>query len=279
MNNSEQHDDFNGKMRLYRYWKTMFFEIIIDGRPQKIKCTAGSNHSNDDAAERCAAKAERVQKIINHQVERSWSYERPIREEVIRDIDADNVVTRNSYGALILNTTSLNIFDIDRYQRSFWEMFTFKKFDNKAAIVQKLKTLHAQQTLPGTTWRIYETTKGIRLIVLGAYIEPSSEVFKKFCLQINADNLYAFMCQKQNCYRARLTPKPHRMKIPCIKYRCPIPEGQETAYRDWVANYENESRNFAVCRLVEELGSKFSDNAMVDFHDRICLNDNASRLA
>lgn len=277
MNNFK--DDFNGGMRLYRYWKTIDFEIFIDGAPHIIKCTAGSNHSLDDAAERCAQKAERVQKIINNQVKRDWKYERPIREEIVKEIDSDNIVTRNYYGALVLNTTSLSIFDIDQYQKSFWETLSFKKIDNKTGIIGKLRDLFNANALPGTTWRIYETTKGIRLIVLGQYIQPSSKLFEEFSKKINADNLYAFMCQKQNCYRARLTPKPFRMKIDCIKYRCPIPDGQETAYRSWVANYERESQNYAVCRLVDVLGTGSSDNFMVNFHDQLCLNDNANKLA
>ncbi len=57
-------DDFNGKMRLYRFWKTMPFDVIIDGRSERINCTAGSNISLADAAGRCAAQAEKIQKII-----------------------------------------------------------------------------------------------------------------------------------------------------------------------------------------------------------------------
>lgn len=279
MSYSENNDDFKGGMRLYRYWKTLEFEILIDGMPQTIKCTAGSNHSLDEAADRCAQKAERVQKIINKEVKRDWHYERPIREEIAREIDSDNIVTRNYYGALVLNTTSLSIFDIDQYQKTFWETLSFKLIDNKTGIINKLRELFKANALPGTVWRIYETTKGIRLIVLGQYIQPSSKLFDDFCSKINADNLYAFMCKKQNCYRARLTPKPHRMKIECIKYRCPIPEGLENTYRDWVANYEHESKNFAVCRLVDVLGSGYSDNFIVNFHDQLCLNDYSQKLA
>lgn len=277
--NNTTNDEFNGKMRLLRYWKTMFFQINIDGTKQEIKCTAGSNHSLDDAAERCAAKASRVQKIINGQVQRTWDYERPIREEVVREINADNVVTRNYYGALILNTTAISIFDIDQYRKTIWETLSFKKIDNKTAIVEKLRKLFEQNPLPGTVWRIYETNKGIRLIVLGHYVEPGSPAFKDFCQKIDSDELYAFLCRKQNCYRARLTPKPHRMHIECIKYRCPIPEGQESVYQSWVANYENEARNFAVCRLVEVLGNKAVSHPMVEFHDVLCLNEGTSKLA
>lgn len=272
-------DEFNGKMRLYRYWKTLPFEITINGSPETIKCTAGSNISVEDAADRCHAKAERVKKIISGEVTRDWGYDRPIREEIVREIDCDNIVTRNYYGALVLNTTSLSIFDIDQYQRTFWEMITFKKIDNKKAIVEKLRAIYAKQPLAGTTWRIYETTKGIRLIVLGRYIDPASQVFSDFCKQINADNLYAFMCQKQNCYRARLTPKPFRMHIECIKYRCPVPDGQEDAYAAWVATYEQESQKYSVCKLVDVLGSQLYGDAMVELHDRYCCNENSEKLA
>lgn len=267
------------KMRLFRYWKSGTFEVIIDGQPARIKCIAGSNESLHDAEQLCAQKAERVQKIIDGTVSREWGYDRPIREEIIREIDSDNVITRNYYGALILNTTSVTIFDIDDHKKSFWQLLGLKKFNKKAEIINTLRTLHHQDALPGTTWRIYETTKGIRLIVLGRYIEPDSAEFHKFSQQIGADSLYNMLCAKQNCYRARLTPKPFRMHINTIKYRCPVPEGEETRYREWVAEYERVSAEFGVCRLIETLGNSLADNSIVDLHDRYCLNESASRLA
>ncbi len=145
--------------------------------------------------------------------------------------------------------------------------------------MNQLRALHSSGILPGSTWRIYETCKGIRLIVLGQYIEPSSPLFADFSKKINSDSLYAFMCLRQNCYRARLTPKPHRMKIRCMKYRCPIPEGMERQYAEWVDEYERESHDFGVCRLVDVLGARNIENAMVDLHDRYCCNDGADRLA
>ncbi|MDD3146780.1 MAG: hypothetical protein PHD82_05715 [Candidatus Riflebacteria bacterium] len=267
------------RLRLYRYWATREFDLVIDGESTRISCTAGSNESVSEAEERCAEKAVRVQQIVDHQIKRESSYERPIREEILEEIDDDNVITRNYYGAQILNTSALSIFDIDTYQKTFWEKLTFKKIDNKTAIIGLLRQLYEQRVLPGTTWRIYETTKGIRLIVTGQYIDPESPVFSQFCRQINADNLYATLCRHQKCYRARLTPKPFRMKIKGIKYRCPIPKGEESAYREWVATYERESCNYSVCRLVETLGNLTSDNQIVELHDRFCCRDESLTLA
>lgn len=276
--------DFGG-MKLFRYWRTREFSVLIDGATSKINCTAGSNVSLEDADARCEQKAKHVQNRIIGTETREQEYERPVREEIVQEIDQNNIVTRNRYGALILNTASLNIYDIDEYKKSFWEMLGLKfeflgyKKDKKAAIVDELRKLYKSYGKRNSTWRIYETCKGIRLIVTGEYLATSSPEFAKFCKLINADYLYTWLCVRQHCCRARLTPKPFRMKIETIKYHCPIPEGEEEHYRNWVANYEQKSRNFAVCRLIEIIGSSSCGDAIVDYHDRLCCNNQATTLA
>lgn len=267
-----------GGMRLFRYWKTKEFSILIDGIVQKIVCKAGSNISYSDAEMLCEKKAEHVQNIINGNESRKHEYEKPVCEEIVQEIDPNNIVTRNRYGALILNTTSLSIFDIDQHKKSFLEYFGFKK-DNKTAIIENLRALFAKRGQTNSNWRIYETCKGIRLIIVGEYFAPNSQEFKSFSQQINADSLYTWLCTQQHCCRARLTPKPYRMKIETIKYQCPIPEGQKEHYRQWVANYQQQSEKFTVCRLIDTLGYHITENAIVDFHDRICCNEQADTLA
>lgn len=267
------------RLHLFRFWAAGDFEVEIDGEKRRIHCSAGSNESQRHAEDCCRLKATMVQQIVNRQVKRESGYERPTREHIVEEIDAENIITRNYYGALVLNTGSVSIFDIDSYKKTFWETLTFKKIDNKAAIIDLLRRLHSQQILPGTTWRVYETTKGIRLIVLGQYIEPESSLFSDFCQRINADNLYALLCRHQKCYRARLTPKPFRMKIKTIKYRCPVPDGCEDEYREWVAEYELESSQYAVCRLVDTLGNGFCDNRIIELHDRYCCRTMSEKLA
>ncbi len=276
---NHENDSLLTRLRLFRFWAEKEFEVVIDGERRKIRCRAGSNESKQAAEELCRQKAERVQLIVDKKVKRQNSYEKPTREHIIEEIDSENIITRNYYGALILNTSSVNIFDIDTYQKTFWERLTFKKIDNKQGIIGLLRRLHAEQIIPGTTWRIYETCKGIRVMVLGRFIEPGSEQFKNFCEKSNADGLYSWLCIQQRCYRARLTPKPYRMHIECIKYRCPVPEGQEQAYKNWEHEYANAARGFAVCRYVETLGGGVVDSRIIDLHDRYCLNDQAEKLA
>lgn len=267
-----------GEMKLFRYWRTREFGILIDGEVSKISCTAGSNVSIEDADVKCEQKARRVQSLIAGTETREQEYDRPIREEIIQEIDPNNIVTRNRYGALILNTTSLNIYDIDHHKLSFWETLGFKK-DNKTVIIENLRTLYKTHGKLNSTWRIYETCKGIRLIVTNVHFPPSSQEFADFSSLIEADPLYTMLCAKQHCCRARLTPKPFRMKIETIKYKCPVPEGEEERYRQWVANYEKHSERYAVCRLIETLGHTFNKDPIVDFHDRLCCNAHVTTLA
>ncbi len=206
------------RMHLFRYWRSGEFRVIIDGQPVTISCTAGSNISEDDAETLCVAKAERVQKIVDGSIERDNAYEKPVREEITHEIDDCNIVTRNRYGALVLNSSSVSIFDIDDYQRSFWENLGFGgKKDKKTAIMERLVKLFENRSQRDTSWRVYETCKGIRLIVVGHYFDPKSPAFEQFSRDINADALYTLLCTKQNCYRARLTPKPHRLHIERMK--------------------------------------------------------------
>lgn len=260
-------------MRIYKFWKSKEFEIMIDGALTTIVCKGASNDSLEDAAKACAEKAKRIQLIVDGKISRDLDYEKPIREEIVEKIDEHNIVTRNRYGALVLNTTAVNIFDIDEYRRSFWEVITFKQVQNsKKAILGHLKKLYEQRVLPRTSWRVYETAKGIRLIVLGDYINPDSRLFKKFARQINADKLYARLCVQQDCYRARLTPKPHRIGIKRIKFECPAPAQDAEKYQNWLQKYEAKSQLFSVCRLLETFGNSLSDNQIVEYHDRYCCN-------
>ena len=267
-------------MHLFRFWHSGEFEVIVDGQPVTITCSAGSNLSLDDAEALCSAKAERVQSLIYGNAERDNSYEKPVREEITHEIDDCNIVTRNRYGALVLNSCSLNIFDIDDYRRSFWEAIGFGgKKDKKAAIVEHLRKLYETRDRRNVTWRVYETCKGIRLIVVGQYLDPRSSAFEQFSREINADALYTLLCTKQNCYRARLTPKPHRLHIERLKFVCPLPEDVEGRYVQWLEEYQQQSKNYAVCRLAGVFGNSFNENPIVDFHDRVCRSDTSLPLA
>ena len=67
---------------------------------------------------------------------------------------------------------------------------------------------------------------------------------------------------------ARLTPKPYRMNMPRYKVRFPR-EGDDSEFQEWLADYEKESRNFNVCRFIEQVGAKHYLSDVARLHDEI----------
>jgi len=65
------------------------------------------------------------------------------------------------------------------------------------------------------------SAQGARVIVLGRNFDPRDRETKKMMDGFNCDPLYTRLCLKQGCYRARLTPKPYRMKMQAYKVRFP----------------------------------------------------------
>ena len=207
-------------MKIFRYWALEEFDLIVNGEKQKFVCSGASNESYEDAKKDCAVRAEKIKLIAQGEMDRETDYQKPIKEVIIKEIDNNNIITRNRYGAEVLNTCSLSIFDIDEYRKSFFEWITFKEIKNhKQAIYAKLKKLKEEGLYPDTTWRVYETARGIRLIIVGKYFVPGSSEFNSFCRLVNVDELYAHLCVKQDCYRARLTPKPARIGIKKIVFK------------------------------------------------------------
>ena len=96
--------------------------------------------------------------------------------------------------------------------------------------------------------------------------------------EFNCDPLYTMLCVKQGCYRARLTPKPYRMKMHGYKVKFPR-EGDDSEFQRWVSEYEGASRSFSVCKLVEQVGMSQSMNDVVRLHDEITGVDYPQRLA
>jgi len=56
--------------------------------------------------------------------------------------------------------------------------------------------------------RVYETAHGLRLLVESQTLSPAGGVFRHLAESLCCDPSYLHLCQQQNSYRARLTPKP-----------------------------------------------------------------------
>ena len=264
-------------MKLYKYWTTEKQTILIDGNAQEITCYGGSNVSVEDARGKAREKAEKIQRKIVGEKHLFEDYESEIREEILQVIDDHSAITRNRYGARVLNVEKMMILDIDKPKPTGG---LFKKKDTrppKEQIFEMVKNL-ATTKYNQYAFRIYETYQGARVIVLGREFDPRDSGTKKMMDEFNCDPLYTMLCIKQGCYRARLTPKPSRMKFRSYKVKYPR-EGDEGEFQRWVSEYESMSRSFSVCKLIEQVGASHYVTDVVKLHDEVTGVDYRQQLA
>ncbi|CAA0199066.1 hypothetical protein [Tenacibaculum maritimum] len=254
-------------MRIFKFWIEHSKELNLNGIKQSSKVFGGSNISELDAIKDAERKLDSVQKIINGELEKNAEYESDIIEEIIEKIDEQNIVTRNRYGALVLNSKNMMFIDIDSYSKSILEMLFKKKIPVKELMLQKIVKTIKQHKYADFGFRVYETSKGYRVLVTNKDFNPRSKESKRMMADFNADHLYRLLCIRQNCYRARLTPKPYRIKQKGIKVVYPNRSNEEEqVLSNWLKEYTQKSTKYATCNLVREFGS-VAMNAAIQYHD------------
>lgn len=263
-------------MRIGKYWQLGRF--TNPDHPQKEFCCWGvSNLSNEDALCDARKRADCIIRKMQGAPAHNDRYEADIIEELVEKISERSIVTRNRYGARVLNTCDVTILDVDVFQQSLSSLIAncFKRiFGKKIPVAQTPKQttlLHIDSVLSAQILdaRVYETRAGFRVILNTSHLDPASNAFLAFSRKLRADPLYASLCKRQRCFRARLTPKPYRMRIPVCRYTWPQTEDTYRKNQAWVESYEARSRDFSVCRLVKTYGNDFSENAIIRFHDEL----------
>jgi hypothetical protein len=268
-------------MKLYKYWVAEKQRILIDGEQQEITCYGGSNLSTDDARIKAREKAEKIQRKIKGEKHLFDEYEVAIREEMLQIIDDHSVITRNRYGAQVLNVEDLMILDIDKPRESFGFGGLFKKKEtgsDKTKIFDMVRKLATGPKYGEYGLRLYETYQGARVIVLGKSFDPRDSGTKIMMDEFNCDSLYTRLCIKQGCYRARLTPKPYRMNMRAYKVRFPR-DGDDSEFQQWLEDYETGSRRYSVCKFIEQIGTSYPLDDAIRLHDEITGIDYVQPLA
>ena len=219
--------------------------------------------------------------------------DRPLREEVLREIRdgagaLTAVITRNSYGCQVLNTTRAMFVDVDLPEPKpaaavgGWLKSLFGKpaappptpEDPARAVLAKADAW-AQQNA-GWGWRVYRTKAGFRLLATHALFDPASPAVEAVFEAMGTDPLYRRLCKVQECFRARLTPKPWRcdMETPPSRWPWQSPK-QESKHREWEARYQKATTGFATCALVATLGSRL---VHPELQSIVTLHDEATRV-
>ncbi len=131
---------------------------------------------------------------------------------------------------------------------------------------------------PNWHLRIYRTPNGFRVLALHKTFDPRSAEVDEAFRALGVDRTYTIMCQKQNCFRARLSAKPWRIGIDQhLKPRpgvWPIAEERMPQRRTWLEEYDSSAANYAACRFEEAIGDVLSFSreaeAVCEFHDQAC---------
>jgi hypothetical protein len=111
---------------------------------------------------------------------------------------------------------------------------------------------------PGCAVRVYRTPSGLRVMATHQLFTPNDPAVAAFFKAVHVDRVYRQMCLNQQCFRARLTPKPWRIGIAShMKPRpgvWPVEPSRRPERDAWIARYEERSQGYAACRFLEALG-------------------------
>lgn len=267
-----------------------------------------SNESVADAQDVARRIALRVAQRLAQGGDHAGQYQygdRPLPEPIVREFpDAAGAtraaLTRNAYGALVLNTRDLMFIDID----------TQEELDDDAPaaasavadlLTSGLRSLFGKAAPPppppppprppaaipasildvaqrnGVSGRVYITAAGFRVLVSNARYTAGDAASQALLQQFGSDPLYVRLCSMQQSFRARLTPKPWRcdLRMPPVTFPFET-AAAESQYNEWVRKYDAVSQKYATCRFLGVAGAAGSPTEP-DFEELIALHDQETK--
>jgi hypothetical protein len=204
----------------------------------------------------------------------------PLREEIVRPVGGSPsepfaIVTRNRYGALVLNAARVPFVDVDTPKApalgGLRRLFGGGKADPAAETLERVRATCVR--FPRTSFRIYRTAAGLRLMATDLLLDPASAQAREMLEAFGADESFTKLCRLQSSFRARLSPKPWRCGCTLPPGRHPREPAEQLAHTRWLQEYEAATRGKAVCALVESVGPGRvlpEVQPVVEEHDRSC---------
>ena len=266
-------------MQIPRYWAKATLPCEKDGRTISITCWRGSAHDTADARARAEAAVRKAADAVRTGG-RSQAYDygqRELREEVLEEHHGPEgqplaILTRNRYGAVILNAADLFFADLDLAPPTLWarclHLFGRPLPDAVAVATQAVAGFCAANPL--WSFRIYRTFNGLRLMATHAPQDPGSAGTRAVQARLGSDPLFIRLCQAQQSFRARLTPKPWRVGLPRPAAYPREGPAAESGFRTWLAGYRRASESHATCHFLQTAGSGAIDPGfapLVQLHD------------
>ena len=256
-------------MKIPQYWAKSSQEVQQPGgRLYQVVMWQWSEVGREDAQRKADDRTREVADKVRagQQLNRYGYGERPLREEIMQGVTNPwgsevAIVTRNLYGALVLNAANAMFIDIDFADKGvsssagggFSFGFGKRAPSQEEQRVERITTWASRH--PDVGLRIYRTAAGLRCLITNQAFDPSRADTLAILREFESDPLYVRLCGAQECFRARLTPKPWRcnMRLPPARYPWESSD-LEMCFRAWQKQYELASRSYAVCKFVKQLG-------------------------
>src|SRR3989304_3278802 len=172
-------------MKIPRYWAKDTCSLQDPrGKTFSAICWRWSGTSVEDGRQEARGGATQTAgKLLNQQHLDRYSYgERPMREEITQTITNAQgkeiaLVTRNAYGALVLNAANAMFIDIDFKEEK--SPGPFSKLFARSGPTQEETRLQSieqwAQRNPGLGLRVYRTFGGLRCLVTNEVFDPTQE--------------------------------------------------------------------------------------------------------
>jgi len=282
-------------MKFYRYWARGEATVHDGDREYKVQAHGGSNEGLEAALQRANEIAARTANALeqNTPLGRYGYADRVLREEIVQefqdDVSTSAIITRNSYGALVLNASRVMFVDVDypnsnpgNLVRALWNIVRGKPVpatvDRDKQILERFDQVVKARASLGL--RIYRTAGGYRLLVTSHTFDPASKEANELLAAFGCDPLYVKLCKVQECFRARLSAKPWRCGLPIPPARFPwVSPDHEARFRKWEEDYHATANKFATCEFVGSIGSAgIVDEVqpILATHDRLTMQPGAA---
>ncbi len=232
-------------MEIPRFWARAEGDAETPEGAQRQLIAWGWSTANVEQARGVAQ--ERLQRLMSRvkqgePLPKGYGYgSRPVREQILEQIPSGNnpaaVLTRNTYGSVILNTAALLFIDVD---------------EPGGSLDALRKALRA---CAPATFRIYRTAAGFRAMAIDREFAPEAAETNQLLQRCGADPAFVQLCRVQKSFRARLTPKPWRCQYQTPPGQFPRESSQERQFQQWLSGYEAACRGYATCKFLETVGS------------------------
>jgi hypothetical protein len=273
-------------MNIPKYWAKHEQSATGPGKKILLRNWQGSDISPEDAKRKAEKSAMEIAGKIarGEELDRYGYADRPLREEIQEAVhnrfrNEVGIVTRNAYGALVLNAEQAMFVDIDipgmdkpRRKGLFGGKKESSFLDPYLPAIRRVEEWSIKHPQYGI--RIYATYAGLRCLVENDVFPPNSEQAAAILQELDSDPLYRRLCKAQECFRARLTPKPWRCGLhpPRGELRYPREDlRREGEFREWERRYSAAAARYAVCAFVKQVGSRTVHpdvEAVREYHDR-----------